>query len=110
KPISQASHMKKLLPLLVLLAAITASAQDDLVFTRYSHTDGLPASFSNTALRMDESGYLWIYNEQGFARYDGYSVKLYPFSDASIWGRTLPTGYYVDAGGFERFYISSGLS
>ncbi|HYV95643.1 MAG TPA: two-component regulator propeller domain-containing protein [Chitinophagales bacterium] len=102
--------MKKLLPLLLLLAAITVSAQDDLVFTRYSHADGLPASFSNTTLRMDESGYLWIYNEQGFARYDGYSVKLFPFSDASIWGKTIPTGYYVDIGGFERFYISPRLS
>lgn len=102
--------MKKTLPvILLLLQVLTASAQDDLVFTRYSHADGLPASFSNMAISMDETGYLWVYSEQGYARYDGYSFKMFPFNDAAIWGQILPTGTAPGSGGFERFYISSGV-
>src|SRR4026207_1505550 len=72
------SLMKPLLLLLLLSAALTATAQDDVIFTRYSHFDGLPASFSNSRMLVDQSGLLWIYTEQGYVRYDGYNFKIYP--------------------------------
>ena len=99
--------MKPLLPLLFFIAAIhLASAQDDVIFTRYSHFDGLPASFSNTRMTVDQSGLLWLYTEQGFVRYDGYSFKMYPFSSADIWGTTLNTGFYSELQGFERVFLT----
>jgi len=98
--------MKKLLTFLILLAAITAAAQDDVIFTRYSHFDGLPSAFNNVQLTTDQAGFVWIYSEQGFARYDGYNFKLYPFNNSALWGKKIPTGYIADPpGGFERFHF-----
>jgi signal transduction histidine kinase/ligand-binding sensor domain-containing protein len=99
--------MSKLLSLLFFIAATyPAFAQDDVIFTRYSHFDGLPASFSNSTIIEDQSGLIWIYTEQGFVRYDGYSFKMYAFSDAGIWGKTLSTGFYSELKGIERVHLS----
>ncbi|HYV95620.1 MAG TPA: two-component regulator propeller domain-containing protein [Chitinophagales bacterium] len=98
--------MKNPLPLFLLLAALTATAQDDVIFTRYSHFDGLPASFSNSRMMEDQSGLLWIYTEQGFVRYDGYSFKMYPFGSADIWGTSLSTGFFSEMQGFERVFLT----
>lgn len=98
--------MKKLLVLFVfLMKTIPVFAQDDVIFTRYSHFDGLPASFSNSTILEDQSGLLWIYTEQGFVRYDGYSFNMYPFSDAGIWGKSLSTGFYSELKGIERVHL-----
>src|SRR6266513_1276835 len=102
--------MKKLFFLfLIALQAIVAIAQDDVIFTRYSHYDGLPSVFNNTQLCIDQAGFLWIYSEQGFTRYDGYNFKIYPFNNAALWGKTIPTGSLPDQGGFERFYFAVGV-
>src|ERR1043165_4125609 len=103
--------MKKLLLLSVLLLqSIRATAQDDVIFTRYSHYDGLPSVFNNTQLFVDRAGFLWIYSEQGFTRYDGYNFKSYPFNNAARWGKTIPTGFVPQfPGGFERFNFSVDL-
>ncbi|HYV95618.1 MAG TPA: two-component regulator propeller domain-containing protein [Chitinophagales bacterium] len=102
--------MRKALLLAALLKVISACAQDDVIFTRYSHFDGLPSAFNNTQLFTDQAGLLWIYSEQGFARYDGYNFKIYPFNNAALWGKKIPTGYVPEyPGGFERFYFSVDL-
>jgi ligand-binding sensor domain-containing protein len=99
--------MIKLLPLLFFMAATNwAFAQDDVIFTRYSHFDGLPATFSNSRILQDQSGLLWIYTEQGFVRYDGYNFKMYPFSSADLWGTSLSTGFFTDMKGFERVFLT----
>src|SRR5882762_5738228 len=98
--------MKNPLLLLLLLAALTATAQDDVIFTRYSHFDGLPASFSNSRMLEDQSGLLWIYTEQGYVRYDGYSFKMYPFSSSDLWGMNLRTGFFSELMGYERVFLT----
>jgi signal transduction histidine kinase/ligand-binding sensor domain-containing protein/CheY-like chemotaxis protein len=60
---------------LMLLFAAPAVAQT-LPFHSLSFDDGLP---SNTVVdvRQDQSGYLWIASNDGLARYDGFSFRLY---------------------------------
>src|ERR1043165_1162589 len=97
--------MKNLLPFLLLLVALSAAAQDDLVFTRYSHLDGLPASFTNAGMLADQTGLLWIGTEQSIVRYDGYVFKTFPYTDANVWEKSIETDALSKIGGFERFYV-----
>src|SRR5215470_7879801 len=93
--------------LMLFLQCQMATAQDDLVFTRYSHVDGLPASFTNAAMLTDESGLLWLGTEQNITRYDGYVFKTYHNTDVNVWGKSIETDTWSIIGGFERFYIAS---
>ncbi|HYV95642.1 MAG TPA: two-component regulator propeller domain-containing protein [Chitinophagales bacterium] len=98
--------MKKTLLLLILfLQCQIASAQDDLVCTRYSHVDGLPAAFANAGMLTDEAGLLWLFTEQSIVRYDGCVFKTYPNKDAKVWGKAIRTDTWAMIGGFERFYV-----
>ncbi len=102
--------MRKLLFLIaLLLEALYVPAQDDVIFTRYSHFEGLPTAFNNVDLTVDQTGFLWVYTELGYVRYDGYNFKMYPFSSFELWGKTIPTSFEARYGGFERFFTAMNL-
>lgn len=65
------------LTLLTLFLSVSVYASEPTISFEYISTDdGLPASNGNTVLR-DSQGFLWIGTQEGLARYDGYSFKVF---------------------------------
>jgi len=50
-------------------------------FTHYTSNDGLPEG-DKGAIVQDSAGYIWICTENGLARFDGYSFKVYRYNSA----------------------------
>ena len=79
--------MKKLLILFILYCmCATVFAQQQYTFTNYTQEHGLPSG-TIRGIYKDTTGYLWLTTEEGVARFDGYSFKVYrhnPDDSASL--------------------------
>jgi signal transduction histidine kinase/ligand-binding sensor domain-containing protein len=94
---------------LMLCAALFA--QDRLLpvfhFNRLTTADGLPTNEIRSNVVRDRQGFLWVGTNNGLARYDGYTTRVYHEFSGSDNAITL----HIDSKG--RFWIgkyASGLS
>jgi signal transduction histidine kinase/CheY-like chemotaxis protein/streptogramin lyase len=60
----------------VLMAAAHAALPETPILRSYTVADGLPSSNVN-AIAQDSRGYLWLATDDGLARYDGVSFKVW---------------------------------
>ncbi len=70
--------MKRYVSILVVIVvfAVPATAQENLLFEHFSVKDGLSNPAANCILQ-DKYGFLWIGTDDGLNRYDGYEFKVY---------------------------------
>lgn len=68
--------MKKLLTCGFLLLAVCAFAQQQYTFTNYTQEEGLPSG-TISGIYKDTTGYVWLTGEEGVARFDGYTFKVF---------------------------------
>lgn len=65
----------------LLLFLQTSNAQDRLLpvfhFNRLTTADGLPTNEIRSNVVRDRQGFIWVGTENGLARYDGYTCKVY---------------------------------
>jgi|GEM_PF-4667818 len=64
--------------LLCLLICTKNTAQTNLAFDQLTIKDGLPSQ-AITEMIQDDLGFIWIANENGLTRYDGYAFKTYSY-------------------------------
>jgi diguanylate cyclase (GGDEF)-like protein len=62
--------------LLSLLLAVESRSREEIRFDRLSNTEGLPHTTVFSVVQ-DRRGFLWFGTQNGIARYDGYSFKVY---------------------------------
>jgi len=68
--------MKKHLLLTVLLCICVYAFSQNIKFEHIGLENGLPVSWVRTVCK-DKMGFVWIGTNNGFCRYDGYSIKSY---------------------------------
>jgi signal transduction histidine kinase/DNA-binding response OmpR family regulator/ligand-binding sensor domain-containing protein len=78
------SSLLRACALFILLLAANSqptAAQDKLLpvfqFNRLTTADGLPSSEIRSNVGRDRTGFVWVGLENGLARYDGYTCKVY---------------------------------
>jgi signal transduction histidine kinase/CheY-like chemotaxis protein/streptogramin lyase len=89
--------LRWLLPLLLCAGAEAATLAATPVFRRYGVNEGLPSSIVYK-LAEDRDGFIWIGTQDGLARYDGVSFRVWranPDDPASIAGNEV-SALYVD--------------
>ncbi|WP_055395195.1 two-component regulator propeller domain-containing protein [Flagellimonas eckloniae] len=91
----------------ILLFIYSANAQNQISFRQLTVKEGLSQN-SVVSVAQDSLGYLWLATQDGLNRYDGRSIKQYPFQFTDI---TRPTfsrlgKIYVDREG-QVFIIPS---
>ncbi|WP_196140816.1 two-component regulator propeller domain-containing protein [Aliikangiella sp. G2MR2-5] len=98
-----------ILLLLLFFSLAVAASRPALRFNHLTVEDGLPQSSANTVIK-DSQGFLWIGTQDGLARFDGYSFKVFkhdvdnPFSisENDIRVLTESSDGYIWVGTFSR--------
>src|SRR4051812_46694104 len=110
-------HLKRLLSLLLLAAAICGPAQAErLALKYYTVADGLANNTVNRIVR-DSRGFLWFCTEEGLSRFDGYTFTNYttaqglPHAGVNDILETRAGEYWVaTGGGLVRFDSNGGAT
>ena len=69
--------MKHYFPIIFIsLISHVCFAQQQYTFTNYNEVEGLPSGLY-WGMFKDTTGFLWLYSEQGIARFDGYNFKVF---------------------------------
>lgn len=99
--------MKRLLPLLLLLALASSLSALRYPFINYRSSDGLPQS-TVTALLQDRDGFLWVGTQAGLGRFDGDSFQ--PFTQRQGLAGNYITGLALDRKGDVWVASQDGLN
>lgn len=102
----------------IVCICIAAWGEEHWFFTTLTTKDGLPNA-SVSAIVQDSQGFLWFGTQNGLARYDGYSFKVYenePFMDNVLSHNQVQT-LYLDGdvlwvgtyGGLNRLDIKTNI-
>jgi serine phosphatase RsbU (regulator of sigma subunit)/streptogramin lyase len=93
-------HLKKSLAFALFLCIgalapqiTTAQKVSDYMFDRYLIKDGMSQS-SPMSIYQDKVGYLWVGNQAGVDRFDGYTFKQYSHDTKNVHSRS--SGWVVD--------------
>lgn len=105
--------------MLLLFLTNTCFAQQQYTFTNYKEVEGLPSGLY-WGMFKDTTGFLWLYSEQGIARFDGYNFKIFrhnpddstsiPNSDCSNGMQVANGDIYFNFEGGARLYDTRKLS
>ncbi len=91
--------MKNLFTYIFLLLAVCAFAQQQYTFTNYTQEQGLPSG-TISGIYKDTTGYIWLTSEEGVARFDGYTFKVFRHDPDDSTSLPSNTAWY---GAFPRF-------
>ncbi|MDZ7763832.1 MAG: hypothetical protein U5K00_05330 [Melioribacteraceae bacterium] len=73
--------LKKILHIILLIAATLSAQNQDLYFTQTNVIDGLQGDHPFQIIE-DRYGYLWMTAETGIFRYDGYDYENFMFDES----------------------------
>ncbi|NVJ61869.1 MAG: diguanylate cyclase [Gammaproteobacteria bacterium] len=97
--------------LILFFAYVAAAAEPSIRFEHLSVEDGLPQS-SAKAVLQDRQGFLWVGTQDGLARYDGYSYRVFKRTEGN--SASLSANYirtlYQDRAGYIWVGTDSGLN
>ena len=84
--------MKHYISILLILAALSGYAEENIMFRHITMTDGMSDNQVNHITR-DSQGFMWFSTSHGLNRYDGYTFKV--FARDTVPGN-LPNSFIIN--------------